>query len=434
MQVEFNKLNAAKKEITLTIEADKVQKDYRSYLRKSSGEVSIPGFRKGKAPLDMVERSYGDKIKDYFYKDYVDEVFTQAAQEYDINYLLYPEIKDVQWSSGEPMVIKIDIEVEPEVVFNQIEGLTVPYKPLDLQAEKAQYIEELRKENSTIIDVDAEIVPEDEIELEAKCHLDGNEFVHNYVTHVNEHQEAEITPAALGKKIGDTFSITLPHHKIHDLFPDAQHANHDIEVEVFFMVNAIRRRQLPDIDNEFAKDLEFENLEDMYEKIEAELSAKNELKNLNIKINSLITKLYIDNRFDLPENTLKYVAEKEMEQYNITDPQWKKYYEFQIRYQITQDFMHMYLMQALRKEYAIELSVQDYQNYYEHNASLADQSVEDWKTAHSKEIEADGFKETVENFTILKKIADTSNFVIQEDEQVHPEEAIVPEVTDAETV
>ena len=83
MQVDVTQINAAKKEILLTVEAERTNSAYRKYLNKAATEISIPGFRPGKAPVNMVERTYGTKIRDYFYKDFVDEVFTEAAKEHE---------------------------------------------------------------------------------------------------------------------------------------------------------------------------------------------------------------------------------------------------------------------------------------------------------------------------------------------------------------
>jgi len=433
VQVDFKAINAARKEILLTVEAERAQASYRKYLNKSAAEVSIPGFRKGKAPISFVERSYGDKIRDYFMKDFVDEVFNEATKEHDINFLLYPEIKVINWEPGKEMTIKVEIETEPEVNFTQVEGIKVPYKPLELKDEVEHYIEELRKENSTVIDVESDIAEGDEVEFEAKCTLDEKPYTQNYTTHINAQHEPQLTEAAAGKKVGDTFTVSLPHALFHHIFKDAEHKHHDGDVEVSFMVNAIRRTQLPVIDDDFAKDLEFDNVKDMKDKITAELAEKNVLKNHNIKMNALITKLYIDNRFDLPEKTIQYLAEKELDQYNITDAQWRKYYEFQIRYQITQDFINMYLMKALRKQYVLEPNEEDIAKYIEHEAKLSDQSVEEWKEKHKQTIEDENFKETIGNFMILNKIAETCEFHIAEDEPVVNDETVIEDKSKKKT-
>ncbi|MFO7660198.1 MAG: hypothetical protein R6V77_04735, partial [Candidatus Cloacimonadaceae bacterium] len=289
---------------------------------------------------------------------------------------------------------------------------------------------ELRKENATMIDVEDEIIENDEVEFEVKAVLEGTEHTQNYKYFANKEHETLIAEAALGKKIGDSFTLRLGHDYIHHIFTEAEHAHHAGTQEVSFMVNAIRRTRLPEIDDEFAKDLEFDSVSEMQAKITEELKEKNVLKNQNIKVNALITKLYIDNRFDLPEKTIQYLAEKELDQYKITDAQWRKYYEFQIRYQITQDFINMYLMKALRKQYQSEPTETDIAGYIEHEAKLSDQSVEDWKEKHKKTMESEEFSETVGNYLILHKIADTCDFVIAEEPA--PQEIAEAESQDTE--
>jgi trigger factor len=434
VQVDFTQINSARKGILLTVENERTQNAYNKYLNKSAQEVEIQGFRKGKAPLSYVERVYGAKIRDLFQKDFVDEVFSEAAKEHDIHFLLYPEVKEIKWEPGTDMTIRIEVETEPEVSFKQIEGMQVPYKPLELQDEVGHYIEELQKENSTVIDIEQDIAENDEVEFEVKCSLDGKEFTKNHTTHINPQLEPQLTEAALGRNIGDSISLKLPHAYIHRIFTEAEHSHHEGEVEASFMVNSIRRTQLPVIDDEFAKDLEFDSVQDMNAKIAEELKEKNLQKNQNIKINALITKLYIDNRFDLPEQTIQYLAEKELDQYKITDEKWRKYYEFQIRYQITQDFINMYLMNALRREYKLEPTEEDIAHYIEHEAKLSDQNVEAWKEKNKQTVEDENFKDTIANYMILNKIADTCEFYVAVDEPVISDLPDASAATDAEVV
>lgn len=83
MQVEFNAINAVTKEINITIPADDAVKAWEKYLRKAAKQVDVPGFRKGKAPLSLIERTHGALLKDHFIKDSVNDYFEAAAKEHD---------------------------------------------------------------------------------------------------------------------------------------------------------------------------------------------------------------------------------------------------------------------------------------------------------------------------------------------------------------
>jgi len=157
VQVDFNQVNAVTKEINVSIPAETVDKAYEKYLRKASHSIEVPGFRKGKAPLNMVERLHAESLKEYFYKDYVDEVFEEIGKEHDLHYLLFPEVKEVNWEKGQEMTLKIEIEHEPTLEFKQLEGLTIPHKPQLLEDEVTKYLEQLRQDNARIIDAESAI-------------------------------------------------------------------------------------------------------------------------------------------------------------------------------------------------------------------------------------------------------------------------------------
>jgi hypothetical protein len=85
----------------------------------------------------------------------------------------------------------------------------------------------------------------------------------------------------------------------------------------------------------------------------------------------------------------------------------------------------MYLMRALRKQYTIELNEEDFAQYYEHEAKLSDQSVEEWKEKHKQTIDGEDFKETVTNYMILNNIANTCDYYIPEEDPIVTEDAEV---------
>ncbi len=416
MQVEIRQMNSAKKEVALTVEAERADAAYRKYLNKSAGELSLPGFRKGKAPLSLVERTYGSRIREYFYKDFVDEVFAEAVKEHDLHYLLQPEIMDIAWEPGQEMKLTIGLETEPEINIQQLEGLRVPYKPLELKDEVERYIAELQQENATVADVEGDIAKGDEVDFEVKCALEGREAVTNYSTHIETQHEPQLAPAALGKQVGDTFTLQIPVALARYIFKEEKFPAQPAEIGASFMVNAIRRTILPRIDDEFAKDLEYDSVQKMRDEIAASLEEKNSLKNQNIKINALISKLYVDNRFDLPENTIGYITDQELERYQVKDDRWRQFYRQQILYRTRHEFINMYLMQALRKQRQAEPAETDIEQYIEREAKLSDQSVEAWKEKNKAVLEDESFKETVANYLILDLIASTCEFYEAEPE------------------
>ncbi|HNX37853.1 MAG TPA: trigger factor [Candidatus Cloacimonadota bacterium] len=420
MQVEFTPINASSKAITLTVEPERVDKYYQKYLQKAAKEVVVPGFRKGKAPLAMVERMYADRIEDYFMKDVVDDVFDEAAKEHDIHYLLYPEVKDIKWEKGTEMVIQIEIEIEPELEFQQIEGLNAPYQPALLEDEVNRYIDELRNENATMVDVET-AGEGDEVECELSVELNGEMVVQTVKLTAGEQSPLRSLPELIGKSTGDALEPTISGRLLRFSLKDVEGIDIEQDYQVKLLVNSVLHSQIPALDDEFAKDMEFDDLEGMKAKIAEDMKLKNEHVNINIKNAAIISKLYVDNNFPLPMKTLEHIAQQQMK--GIDDPQWRDYYLYQVRMQLAQEMINLYILNNLKRLMPVELTDADIDNYIIHQAILEDKTAEAFKEAHKSELETEDFAETVKNYTLLVRLANTATFFVPEPE-AKPEEQI----------
>ena len=419
MQVEITPINASSKTIMMTVEPERVDKFYQKYLLKAAKDVVIPGFRKGKAPIAMVERMYADRIEDYFMKDVVDDVFDEAAREHDIHYLLYPEVKDIKWEKGTEMVITIEIETEPVLEFKQIEGLTVPHQPILLEDEINRYLEELQKENSTMVDA-PKAANEDEVECEITFELNGNKIVETVTLEAGE-QYLRGVPELLDKAVGDVVETNLNGKILRFALKDLRD---EIDMEqdyaVSLMINSILHKVVPALDDEFAKDMDFDSLDAMKAKIADDMRLKNEHQNLNINNSAYISKLYVDNNFPLPMKTLEHIAQQQIE--GLEDPKWKDYYLYQMRMQIAQEMIHLYIINNLKRLMPVELSEADTENYIIHQAILEGITAEAFKEANKKELEGPEFVETVKNYTLLCRLSATCEYFIPEPEAQAAEE------------
>jgi len=422
VQVDFTQINAVTKELNITIPAETVSKAYEKYLRKASHDIVIPGFRKGKAPLNMVERAHADKIKEYFMKDYVDEVFDEIGKEHDLHYLLFPEVKEMNWEKNQDMTLKIEIEHEPDLQFKQLEGLSVPHKPQLLEDEVAKYIEQLRDDNGRMIDVES-AEKDDYVALEMTFQHGSEHFTREGILYAGDGVNNRSLPALIGAKTGDQLEAKIAGRAIKLAVKDsALPLENDFEYGVKLMVNSITRMQYPAIDDEFAKDMEFDSLEEMKAKIAADMKLKNEHANINIDNYSIISKLYVDNNFDLPHKTIDYLAEQEAERHG--NPQYKQFLIYQYRMQIAQEMVSMYIMNNLRKAMPLEISPDMVEEYIIHEAILEDISAEAYKEKYKDELNSDSYQAGIQNYFILRNIAKTCEFVIVEEPA---EEAELPE-------
>lgn len=422
MQVEFKPINGTSKEITITVPAERVNKAYEKYLHKAAKKITIPGFRTGKAPLSMVERQHADSLMDYFYKDFVDEVFDEAAVEHDIHYLLFPEVKDIIWEKGADMILKIEVEHEPTIDFVQLEGLNVPYQPQILDEEVDNYLLSLSQENGRVEDI--EIAEDnDMVQAEISFKHGGESYTRNAVLYAGETGALRILEGLIGVKTGDKLELPIAGRGIKLATQDASlPLENDFEYPCSLVVNSITRTKYPELDDEFAKDMEFDSMEQMRAKIAEDMKLHIEHVNINRENAGIVNKLFQDNKYDMPYKTINYLAAQEADK--IENPEYRKFYEYQYQMQITQEMIYIYTLNNLRRVMPLEVTEEMMEEYLRHEAILSDMSVEAYKEANKDDIGTEQFADAAQNFFILRKIAESSSFFVPEPV---PEEEILEE-------
>lgn len=414
MQVDFKQMNAVTKEITIQVPSEEVQKAWDKHLRKTAKSAEVPGFRKGKAPLVMVERMYADRMQEYFIQDSVNDYFDAAAKEHDIDYLLFPDVKDVNWEKGNDMIIKIEIEHEPELEFTQLDGMKVPFTPLSLDSEIDKYLEELRKQNGRVVDVD-EAIENDHVDVEYTLKIAEEELKLNASLYAGDSPETRSLPELIGKKTGDVLEAELSGMAIKLTSRNSSlNLDSDADYPVSIMVNSISRMSYPEYNDELAKDLEFDSMEAMRAKLAKDMRLANEHKNQDIENFAIVGKLFLDNKFDLPMKTINYLAAKEAEK--SPHAQYRQYLEYQYRMQISQEMLTVYILKNLRKYVEFEITDEMTEEYIAHEAILADNTVEAYKERMKDEIAGEDHPDAVRNFFILRKLAETAEFYIPEPE------------------
>jgi trigger factor len=423
VQVDLKPINAVTKEITLTVPSDDVDKLWNKFIRKAAKQVDVPGFRKGKAPISLIERTYGDYLKEQFLKDSIADIFDEAAREHEINYLLYPDVKEVNWDKGSDMILKIEIEHEPELEFTQLDNLDVPYNPVTLESEVDKYLEELRQQSGRVVDVE-KAIENDHLEVELSFAVNDETITKKANLFAGTNPERRALPELIGKKTGDVVEVTMQGANIKLVCQDAQVSlGNDDEYPVSIMVNSVTRVQYPELDDDFARDMDFDDMAAMRSKISEDMRLANEHKNLDIMNFAIVAKLFVDNKFELPMKTIDHIATQEAEKHPMKE--YHQFLQYQYRMQVSQEMVTIYVLNTLRKQIQIEITDEMTEEYIEHEAILADNTVAAYKEKHKDEIASDAYKIGVINYFILRKLAETANFFVPE-----PEET--PEIPEAE--
>ena len=271
--------NTNELKLTFTVPAEKFDEGMKKVYTKTANYFNIPGFRKGKAPMALVERTYGSEI---FYEDtfneIVPEIFENEVKENKIEVVSKPEIDIVEMGKGKDLVFTAVVQVKPEVKLGKYKGVSikkVEYKVTDEDIQKE--LDRMADKNSRLVSIENEPVAEKDIAvIDFEGFVDGVAFEGGKA----ENHELEIgsktfipgfEDQVIGMKVDEEKDINV---KFPEEYFSAELAGKDAVFKV--KLHEIKRKELPAIDDEFAKDVsEFDTLEELKNSIKEKLEEEN---------------------------------------------------------------------------------------------------------------------------------------------------------------
>ena len=179
MSLQVEKLEHNMVKMTIEVAAEELEKALQAAYLKERGKISMPGFRKGKVPRQMIEKMYGPEI---FYDDaanhLVSEAYGKAYDECDLELVSQPMIEIVQIEKGKPFIFTAEVAVKPEVTLGEYKGLTVDKVSVEVTEEDVlAEINKERERNARTVDVtDRAVQDKDMVTLDFEGFVDGVAF------------------------------------------------------------------------------------------------------------------------------------------------------------------------------------------------------------------------------------------------------------------
>ncbi len=252
--------------ITIEVSADVFEAAVVKAYNKNKNRISLPGFRKGKAPRKLIEKQYGSNI---FYEDAaeiaVPEAYREAAKECGLDIVSRPEIDIVEIESGKPFIFTATVAVKPEAKLGQYKGIEVDKQEVKiLAADVNAEIDRVREQNSRIMTVDdREIEMNDIAVIDYEGFLDGVPFEggkgEDYSLTIGSHTFIDtFEDQLIGKKPGDEVDVNVT-------FPEEYHSEELKGKPVTFkvVIKEVKVKELPEADDEFASEVsEFETMKE----------------------------------------------------------------------------------------------------------------------------------------------------------------------------
>ncbi len=272
MKVTTEKVGEA--QVALNVEVDRAlfEDARRKVYRRLVGSIRIPGFRPGKAPIQVVERFVGrEAFMEETLNDLAPRILEQVRAVEGLDILARSAVEVAQL---EPLTIRMVVQLKPKVELGDYRSVRVERPEVTVtEAELAQQLEDLRRRYATLEPVDRPAEPGDRVVADVVLYVDEAEFLRREGYELVVGQDAALFPPGFGGQLvgrakGETFEVTLTYPED---FQVGQLAGKTARIQV--TVNEVKVERLPDLDDEFARTVaeEFETLDRLREHIRSEL-------------------------------------------------------------------------------------------------------------------------------------------------------------------
>ena len=320
MSVQVEKLEKNMAKLTIEVEAEKFVAETVKVYNKNKNQISVQGFRKGKAPQALIEKLYGAGI---FYEEAADaliqQVYGDAVKESGLDIVSYPSIELVQVEKGKPFIFTAEVAVRPEVELGQYMGVEIEKVETEVTEEELEAeIKRLQDQNSREITVERPAENGDTVVIDYVGSVDGVEF---------EGGKGENYPLVLGSNsfipgfeeqlVGAAADADVD---VNVTFPEEYHAEELAGKAALFKVKVheVKTKEYPEVDDEFAQDIsDFDTLAEFKEDLMKRL-AERKAETANAEKQQKVMDVVVGSaKMDIPDAMVQKSVDDMMNQYEI---------------------------------------------------------------------------------------------------------------------
>ncbi len=336
MEYKINDLTQSEKEVEVTLPYVEIKKEIETEVLKQTKKIQMPGFRKGKVPLQMVKKMYGDALEYEASEKVANSKFWQVAKEKALNPIGQPQLTDIKFNPGEDLFFKVKYEILPELEVKDYKDIEIELPDFVVKDEEVEHeIERILKANSTTEDKD--IVGDDKnflLNLEVQSvdengnPVEGTKPETIDVDLTNERINSEIIENSKGKKVGEYFSFTFKDEHKHKT--DDKEETHIENYRYKAKINSIKKINIPELNEELIKKATKDKLSteaELKDGIKKDIQSYYDQRVDELLRDKLLHKIVENNDFVPPQTMIKNVLNDlvKQEEESIKKSGYKKF-------------------------------------------------------------------------------------------------------------
>lgn len=305
MSLQVEKLEKNMVKFTIEASAEEFEAAIEKAYLKNRGKMTVHGFRKGKAPRNIIEKMYGPEV---FYEDaanfIIPDAYESAAEESGLDLVSTPDIEVTQIEKGKPFIFTALVAVKPEVTLGQYKGIEVPKTVVEVTDEDVNAeLDRVREQNARIINVeDRAVEDKDMVVIDFEGFVDGVAFEggkgENYTLSIGSHTFIDtFEDQLIGKKIGEDVEVNVT-------FPEEYQVPTLAGKPALFKVQIkeIKAKELPELNDDFAQDVsEFDTLDEYKADIKKSILEKKEREAKGAKEDAVLDKVVAASQMEIPD-------------------------------------------------------------------------------------------------------------------------------------
>jgi trigger factor len=432
LKVEVVNKNSCQRAVSIEVDPESLKPDHSAVCSKYQRQARVPGFRQGKTPMSIIVQRFKNEIREDFLEGAVQKHLLEAIKAEKLDPLDRPHIHELTYNEGEPLKFTAEFEVLPELNLSSYRGLEIERVPVEVKEEEVEAaIKTIQERMAQYVPVSGRAIQTGDFAVisyvgkfgdPSRKHIEAKDI---YCEVGSDNTLPQFNENLLGTQAGDKrgFPVKYP-----DDFPNKELAGTEVQYEID--VQDIRQKQVPQLNDEFAKDAgQYGSLEELRSKVRASITSSKEQAAQSGMQEKLVELIIQNNSFDVPAVMVKKQTENRFNDYvrsliargvhpKTLDINWTEFQERQKELAVTDVKVALVLEHIAEKE-NIAVTEEELDEDISKRAQETHQAFEAVKSRLTKEGATDRIRDRIRNkkslnlLLSLASVKDPQGIIVQ---------------------